>query len=128
MQFTIQMKVLSTFYPDFTSKTVDLLLKSSFLTKKMPKSLIFDAFTLLIRENNDANYTLLRSKTFSLKIWLCKIFDKCHVYIYLFGHFPLETFINRGRGGSLIRNLFSLLALMILSTFFHVLVDNFLLG
>ena len=65
----------------------------------MPKLLIFDAFTLLIPEKTVANYALLRCKTFSLKIWLCKIFDKYHVYIYLFGHFPLETFIKRGRGG-----------------------------
>ena len=46
----------------------------------MPKWLIFDAFTLLIREKNVANYALLRCKTFSPKIWLCKIFDKFHVW------------------------------------------------
>ena len=46
----------------------------------MPKLLIFDAFTLLIREKTVANYALLRCKTFSLKIWVCKIFDKFHVY------------------------------------------------
>ena len=45
----------------------------------MPKSLIFDAFTLLIREKNVTNYAFLRCKTFSLKIWLCKILDKYHV-------------------------------------------------
>ena len=45
----------------------------------MPKLLIFDAFTLLICENKDANYALLQCKTFSLKIWLCKILDKYHV-------------------------------------------------
>ena len=45
----------------------------------MAKLLIFDAFTLLIREKNVANYALLRWKTFSLKVWLCKIFDKYHV-------------------------------------------------
>ena len=45
----------------------------------MPKLLIFDAFTLLIREKNVAIYALLRCKIFSLKIWLCKIFDKFHV-------------------------------------------------
>ena len=45
----------------------------------MPKLLIFDAFTLLIREKTVANYTLLRCKSFSLKIWVCKIFDKFHV-------------------------------------------------
>ena len=46
----------------------------------MPKLLIFDAFTLLIRKKNVANYALLRCKTFSLRIWLCKIFDKYHVW------------------------------------------------
>ena len=45
----------------------------------MTKLLIFDAFTLLICEKNNANYALLRCKTFSLKIWVCKIFDKFHV-------------------------------------------------
>ena len=45
----------------------------------MPKLLIFDAFTLLIPEKTVANYALLRCKTFSLKIWVCKIFDKYHV-------------------------------------------------
>ena len=45
----------------------------------MPKLLIFDAFTLLIREKTVANYALLQCKTFSLKIWVCKIFDKFHV-------------------------------------------------
>ena len=38
----------------------------------MPKLLIFDAFTLLIRKKNVANYALLRCKPFSLKIWLCQ--------------------------------------------------------
>ena len=42
--------------------------------------MIFDAFTLLIREKNVANYALLQCKFFSLKIWLCKIFDKFHVW------------------------------------------------
>ena len=41
--------------------------------------MIFDAFTLLIRGENVANYALLRYKTFSLKIWLWKFFDKYHV-------------------------------------------------
>ena len=45
----------------------------------MPKLFIFDAFTLLICEKTVANYALLRCKTFSLKIWVCKIFDKFHV-------------------------------------------------
>ena len=45
----------------------------------MPKLLIIDAFTLLICEKNVANYALLRCKTFSVKIWPCKIFDKFHV-------------------------------------------------
>ena len=40
---------------------------------------IFDAFTLLICKKNVAIYALLRCKIFSLKIWLCKIFDKFHV-------------------------------------------------
>ena len=39
---------------------------------------MFDAFTLLICEKNVA---LLRCKTFSLKIWLCKILDKYHVWL-----------------------------------------------
>ena len=47
----------------------------------MPKLLIFDAFTLLIPEKTVANYALLRCKTFSLKIWVCKIFDKFHVCV-----------------------------------------------
>ena len=45
----------------------------------MPKLFIFDAFTLLIREKTVATYALLRCKTFSLKIRVCKIFDKFHV-------------------------------------------------
>ena len=44
----------------------------------MPKLLIFDAFTLLIPKKTVANYALLQCKTFSLKIWVCKIFDKFH--------------------------------------------------
>ena len=47
----------------------------------MPKLLIFDAFTMLICEKIVANYALLRYKTFSLKIWLCKFFDKFHVWL-----------------------------------------------
>ena len=46
----------------------------------MPKLLIFDAFTLLICKKNVAIYALLRCKIFSLKIWLCEIFDKFHVW------------------------------------------------
>ena len=46
----------------------------------MPKLLIFDAFTLLIREKNVENYALLQCKIFSLKIWQCKILDKYHVW------------------------------------------------
>ena len=49
----------------------------------MPKLLIFDAFTLLIPKKTVANYALLRCKTFSLKIWVCKIFDKFHVCSHL---------------------------------------------
>ena len=45
----------------------------------MPKLLIFDAFTLLIRGKTVSNYALLCCKTFSLKIWVCKFFDKFHV-------------------------------------------------
>jgi len=48
----------------------------------MPKLLKFDEFTLLICEKNVTNYALLRCKTFSLKNWLCKIFDKYHVWTY----------------------------------------------
>ena len=81
------MKVQSIFYPDFISKTDDVLLISSFITK-MPKLLIFDAFTLLIREKNVAIYALLRCKIFSLKIWLCKIFDKYHICVC---HFKTEV-------------------------------------
>ena len=83
------MKVQSTFYIDFISKTVDVLLISSFITKQMPKLLIFDAFMLLICKKNVAIYVLLRCKIFSLKIWLCKFFDK----------FLVWPFANRGRLG-----------------------------
>merc|ERR1712004_542640 len=78
-RFTIEMKVQSTFYIDFISKAVDVLLISSFITKQMPKLFILDAFTLLICKKNVAIYALLRCKIFSLKIWLCKFFDKFHV-------------------------------------------------
>ena len=43
-------EVQSTFYPDYISKTVHLQIISSFITKKMPKLLIFPAVTLLLRE------------------------------------------------------------------------------
>ena len=46
----------------------------------MPKLLIFDAFTLLICEENVAIYALLRCKIFSLKIWDLGILDKFHVW------------------------------------------------
>ena len=46
----------------------------------MTKLLKFDAFTLLICEKNVTKYALLRCKTYSLKIWVCKIFDKFHVW------------------------------------------------
>ena len=46
----------------------------------MPKWLIYDAFTLLINEKDAANYAILQCKTFGLKIWLCKILDKYHVW------------------------------------------------
>ena len=35
---------------------------------------------MTISEKNVANYALLQCKTFSLKIWLCKMFDKYHVW------------------------------------------------
>ena len=54
----------------------------------MPKLLIFDAFTLLIREKNVAIYALLRCKIFSLKIWVCKILDKFHVC-----NIPLKNYV-----------------------------------
>ena len=38
---------------------------------------------MLICEKNVANYALLQCKTFILKIWLCKFFDKYHVCIYI---------------------------------------------
>ena len=41
----------------------------------MPKLLIFDVFTLLIREKNVANYALFRCETFSPKIWRCSLID-----------------------------------------------------
>ena len=41
---------------------------------------MFDAFTLLICEKNVTNHALLWYKTCSLKIWLCKILDKYHVW------------------------------------------------
>ena len=47
----------------------------------MHKLLIFDAFTLLIPEKTVANYALLRCKTFSLKVWVCKFFDKFRVWL-----------------------------------------------
>ena len=49
----------------------------------MPKSLIFDAFMLLICKKNVAIYALLQCKIFSLKIWLCKFFDKFHVWMLM---------------------------------------------
>ena len=51
------MKVQSSFYPDFICKTVDILPISSFITEKMPKLLIFDAFTLLICEKKLSQIT-----------------------------------------------------------------------
>ena len=56
----------------------------------MPKILIFDAFTLLICEKNIVNYALLRCKTFSLKMWLCKILDKYHVWFVYFVQIIIE--------------------------------------
>ena len=77
------MKVQSTFYPDFISKAVDILLISPFITKKCPNDWYLIQFTLLIREKNVANYALLQCKIFSWKIWLCKIFDKYHVCLQI---------------------------------------------
>ena len=91
------MKVQSTFYIDFISKTVDVLLISSFITKQMPKLLIFDAFTLLICKKNVAIYALLRCKIFSLKIWLCKIFDKFHVWVIVIKLFKLAKEYHTGK-------------------------------
>ena len=58
--------------------------------------IIFEPFTLIIREKTVANCALLRCKTFSLKIWVCKIFDKFHVchytLIFLSGRSELVEF------------------------------------
>ena len=49
----------------------------------------------IIREKNVTNTALLWCKTFSLKIWLCKILDKYHVWVFpppnitLLGNFSL---------------------------------------
>ena len=42
--------------------------------------MLIDAFTLLIREKNNENYALSQCKTFSLKIGLCKMLTKYHVW------------------------------------------------
>ena len=67
------MKIQSTFYPDFISKIVDILIISSFITKKCPN------FLYLMHLRCWFFTHFLRCKTFSLKIWLCKIFDKFHI-------------------------------------------------
>ena len=54
----------------------------------MPKLLIFDAFTLLIPEKTVANYALLRCKTFSLKIWVCKFLTNSMSAFFLRPNFP----------------------------------------
>ena len=53
---------------------------------------MFDAFTLLIPEKTVANYALLRCKTFSLKILVCKIFDKFHVCLSLTSMLSINFF------------------------------------
>ena len=67
----------------------------------MPNLLIFDAFMLLICGKRVANYALLWCKTFSLKICLCKILDKYHVWAAVTDqfscafqkHFSYEIFV-----------------------------------
>ena len=81
MQFTIFLKVQSTFYPDFISKTVDILLLSSFITKKCRLYWYLMHLRCSFARKNVAYYALLRCKTFSLKIWRCKFFDKYHVWV-----------------------------------------------
>ena len=58
----------------------------------MTKLFIFDAFTLLIWKKNVAIYALLRCQIFSLKIWLCKIFDKFHVWYQTFMHNNIRVY------------------------------------
>ena len=75
------MKVQSTFYPDFISKTVGILLITPFITKKNTQMIdIWCIYAVYLREKVP-NYALLRCKTFSLKNWLCKIFEKYHVWV-----------------------------------------------
>ena len=62
----------------------------------MPKLLIFDVFTLFSCEKNVANYALLRCKTFSLKIWMCKIFDKFHVWCAVMVNMKNTSFEKHG--------------------------------
>ena len=77
------MKVQSTLHPDFISKTVNLLLNKLIYNQKMTKLLIFDAFQLLICKKKVTNCVILWCKTFCLKIWLCIILDKYHVWTNL---------------------------------------------
>ena len=64
----------------FSSLKLKHITNQHIYNQKMPKWLIIDAFTLLVCGKNVANHALLRCKTCSLKIWLCKIFDKYHVW------------------------------------------------
>ena len=72
------MKVQSIFYPDFISKTDDILLISSFITKNAQ---IIDIWCIYAVDSREKcrNLRTLEYKIFSLKIWLCKILDKYHV-------------------------------------------------
>ena len=79
MQFTIKMKVQSTFYPDFISENVDLLIINSFIIKNAQIIDIWCIYAVNVREKNVANYALLWCKIFSLKIWQCKILNKYHI-------------------------------------------------
>ena len=58
---------------------------------------------MTICEKNVANYALLRCKTFSLKIWLCKMFDKYHVWsgATLLYHRSDNSFFSRVRVGQI---------------------------
>ena len=74
------MKVQSTFYPDLISKTVDILLITSFITNEWPIYWYLMHLGCWFARKNVANYALLGCKTFSLEIWLWKILDKYHVW------------------------------------------------
>ena len=66
----------------FISKTVEILLICSFITKRMAKLLIFGAFTLISHEWTMLQITHIYGvKFFGLKIRQCKILDKYHVWL-----------------------------------------------